>query len=214
MKTLTKKTILQCLISLKIDSSIEISEQDLVIKINIIYEHCKEFGDDDFKKATNQIIREGIELYGKLPKTALFLEKLGYKILPPKEQANIEVERIIEAANYPTSTLFDNEFTNATVKAYGGLKRINYDHFDKFNNNPTKRGWLKKELVEIWLSCQADNKRSKIPLMIEDSNNITFVGDKVKCQSMLDSSKQLEAPIDKTTEFINNIEHIQINKLK
>lgn len=191
-KILTKKTILQSLTTLRIDSSIEISEQDLDAKINIIYEQCKELaGDDDFKKATNQIICEGIELYGKLPKTALFLEKLGYKILSPKEQANIEVERIIEAANYPTSTLFDNEFTNAAVRAYGGLKKIYYDHFDKFNNNPIQRGWLKKQLVEIWLSCQADNKRSNIPLMIENSKNITFIGDKVKCQNILESSKQL-----------------------
>ena len=206
---LTKKTILQCLITLKIDSSIEISEQDLKEKTNIIYEQCKELRDetlcdDDFKKATNQIIREGIELYGKLPKTILFLEKLGFKKPSPKEQASIEAERIIEAAHYPSTTLFDNEFTNAAVIAYGGLGAINYDHFSSYNPNPTKREWLKKELVEVWLSCQADNKRKNTPFFVEGSNRITFVGDKVKCQNMLESSKQLEAP-DKKIEVISNI---------
>lgn len=193
MKMLTKKTILQCLTSLKIDSSIEISKQNLDEKIDIIYEQCKELGDDDFIKATNQIIREGTELYGKLPKVALFLEKAGYKQFSPKEQANIEVERIIDAAGYPTTTLFDNEFTNAAVESYGGLRKIYFDCFDKYNPDPKKREWVKKELVEIWLSCQADNKRKNTPLFVEDSSkNITFVGDKLKCQNLLDSSKQGE----------------------
>lgn len=101
MKMLTKKTILQCLTSLRIDSSIEISKKDLNAKIDIIYEHCKEFEDDDFKKATNQIIREGTELYGKLPKTALFLEKCIYykKELPTKTPYQLW----LEAGNQPKS---------------------------------------------------------------------------------------------------------------
>lgn len=194
MKMLTKKTILQCLTSLRIDSSIEISKQNLDEKVNIIYEQCQELGDDDFKKATNQIIREGIELYGKLPKAALFLEKAGYKTFSPKEQANIEAERIIEAASYPATTLFDNEFTNAAVEAYGGLRKIYFHLFDKFNPDPKKREWFKKELVEIWLSCQADNKRKNTPLFVEGGDSVKkiyFVGDKIKCQNILESSEQL-----------------------
>ncbi len=62
---LTKKLILEELIKIKIDHSIQISERELEIKINLLFEDCKEMTAEKFS-ANCKIIRES-DLFGKFP---------------------------------------------------------------------------------------------------------------------------------------------------
>lgn len=212
-KMLTKKNILQCLTNIKIDSSIEISEQDLDAKVNIIYDQCKELTDDEFKKATNQIICKGIELYGKLPKAALFLKKQQ----DPEEQAELEAERIIDTASYPCPVIFDNGFTNAALKAYGGIGKVYFDVHDSFNRDRKSRHWVKKELISIWIHCHFHGKTSNepsYPAISSKNDHIDLVGDKVKCQELLDSSQKLleEPRNEEMDKIIGKLEREWTNK--
>lgn len=151
----TKKIIHQNLTKLKIDNSISISDAEMDLKVNLLFDSCKSMTDEQFTKATNQIIMEGVELYGKLPKAALFLEKAGEKPQDITSIAKMQVAKILIEADhfFGGNYKFENPVTNATVKRYGGLCKLNFDLFDNSNDKPKQKEWVAKDLLEIWLQC-------------------------------------------------------------
>lgn len=62
---LTKKIVLECLIKIKVDHSIEISQNDLDIKVNLLYEDCK-YQPAELFIIQSETLRKG-KLFGKLP---------------------------------------------------------------------------------------------------------------------------------------------------
>ncbi len=169
------------------------------------------FTDQDFEEVVMKIIKKEDSLFGaKIPPIKWFLKYSGKQELDPKEQAEIETERIINTASYPCPVLFDNQFTNSAVGSYGGIGKVYFDVYDDFNCNRKSRHWVKRELVNIWLSCHADGKTSNkpsYPAIYSKSAPISFVGDKAKCLELLDSStKLLEEPKnDKMNKIFSKI---------
>ena len=208
MKELDEKLFKKGFIILRENFNFEISAAYL----SLIFETLKNrISDEEFNTATNRYLTEvTMEIWNKKygfngkPAIADWLEFFtGNKKLTLDEQAKIQVERIIDEAKYPENVIFDNEFTNATVATYGGLKKMNYDSFDNYNPSPKKREWLKKELVEIWLTCNMDNKRRSKPFIINSSHkNIEFIGNKDVCKNMIDRENLLEY---KQPKFIENL---------
>jgi len=152
---------------------------------------AKDFTDQDLKKAVMGIISNESSLFGNLPPIAMFLKYAGKQEKDPKEQAEIEAESIIETCSYPTPVLFDNELTNATLHSYGGIGTVYFDVYDSFNRNQKSRNWVKKELASIWLSCYETGNKSNKPSLPSGSGRnaeVSFIGDKVKCQELWDNS--------------------------
>lgn len=206
----SKTAINQGLIALAIDNSIDISNENLFdAKVNLTYADCKNLTDDQFTRAINKIRSSGLELYGKLPKSAVILENAGIKEVPIDTIASLEVARILDYANYycGNSVWFDNPTTNACVEVYGGISKIAWA-IDKTNDNKEDRKWIAKNLKEIWLQCYDGKKEKLTPcigksrpkifkyqkgvfstsddgyevegIFIEQAPEITFVGDKSK----------------------------------
>lgn len=216
MTNLTIEIVGKGLLTIALNYSLEIptlkdsKENEIASYLDIFYSKLKEkqFTKHEFFKAVNGIIDNEKDMFGKMPSFAMFLQYTGKLELTLEKQAQMQVERILEESTYPRSTLFDNEFTNSAVQAYGGIRKIYYDCFDKWNSNILKeRHWIKKELTEIWLNCQADNKRKSTPSIVDGQySRINFVGDEIICQKMIDEQKKLEAPnkINKIIAKIGN----------
>ena len=156
-----------------------------------------------------------------MPPVAVFVKLAGKQELTIEQQASNEVERILDQAGYAISVLFDNEYSNATVAKYGGMWKIYWDLNGYDNYNKKERNWLKKELVEIWLTCQSDNNRKSTPSIVEGNiDNIKFIGDNKKCQQMIDSkTKEIEKPVEAVDIIAQNIklnkeENFDFNKAK
>ncbi len=207
---LTKKTVEKNLAAMAVNFEFEAVKPYM----KLIFDQLtsENFTEDDFNKACNGIIKSETNFYGKKPPVAMFLKYADKKTLSLDQQAQTEAEKIIQASDYITATLFDNQTTNAAADAYGGLGKINYDLFDQYNAKRKDRGWLKKELIEIWLDCRTSGKRSNIPLGLSNAvrkDDITFIGDQATCQAMLDNSrKAIEAPsnpkVDEVVKSVGN----------
>lgn len=72
LNKITKKVILECLIRIKVDHGISISEQDLEAKVNLLYDDCKNMVVSQFIEKS-ELIRKS-KLYGRLPTNYEFLE--------------------------------------------------------------------------------------------------------------------------------------------
>lgn len=75
---LTKKIVLDCLMQIKIDHSITISENDLAAKVNLVFKDCKNMTAESFIKSC-ELLRMA-KLYNKLPTSS--------EILNPHEKTN------------------------------------------------------------------------------------------------------------------------------
>ena len=189
----TKKTIANCLLKIKIDHSIQISDSDFHAKVGILADDCQSLTDGQFTFASEKL-RKTDDLYGKFPKAGAFLEKAGLKSFTPDKEASIEADRIINQAeyHYGNDTLFDNPYTNAAVKSYGGLGKVKYQLFDSYNTN--SRNWVHRELKEIWLDCY-DGKKKDVTACIGNSSvkaGGVYVGDKEKCLALGNNLKEIE----------------------
>lgn len=71
---LTKKVILQQLMKIKIDHSIQISEAELDAKVNLLFEDCKDCSAELFIAISEKIRKQ--EMFGKLPANYLFSQKV------------------------------------------------------------------------------------------------------------------------------------------
>lgn len=72
LNRVTKRTILDCLMAIKIDHSIQISESDLEAKVNLLFADCKDISNSQFIERSNEIRKSN--LFGKLPKNIEFTE--------------------------------------------------------------------------------------------------------------------------------------------
>lgn len=79
---ITKKLILQELMKMKVDHSINISEKELEAKINLLFEDIKEMTAERFL-ANCEVLRKS-ELYGKLPANHQFLSPMKSEFNPSK----------------------------------------------------------------------------------------------------------------------------------
>jgi hypothetical protein len=140
----------------------------------------------------------------------------------PEKQAIIEVARILDHAKYylGNDVIFENQFTNATVKKYGGISKIAWDT-DKENDNPRPLEWVKKELIDLWLACYDGNHGSFEKCIgriqpdifhggkfIKRENALDFVGDKNRCLALM--NKTQEKPLNlsvqqKTSKIVSDI---------
>jgi len=145
------------------------------------------FTDQDFLQSLNAIINQEKTLFN-LPTKAMFLNYSNKKILTDDQKANIEVGKIIQAAQIGAPVLFDDEITNETVHRYGGIGRLTFDLFDNFNDSPRDRVWVEKELTENWLSYKASGLGSPIPSYpkgLGHDRPIKFIGNQEKCSELL-----------------------------
>ncbi|MHC4718656.1 MAG: hypothetical protein ACYS5V_16935, partial [Planctomycetota bacterium] len=117
----------------------------------LVYEKLKHLDKEQFSKGVSKIMQitaeEWNKKYGFGGKPALS-DWLGFfeqKEQSPEKQAIIEVTRILDYAKYywGNDVIFENQFTNATVKKYGGISKIAWD-IDKENDNPRPLEWVKK----------------------------------------------------------------------
>ena len=69
----------------------------------------------------------------------------------PEQQAIIQVARILDYASFylGNDVIFDNEFTNETVKKSGGIVKIAWD-INSENNNMEPLKWVRKSLQSSW----------------------------------------------------------------
>lgn len=211
----SKTAINQGLTALAIDNSIDISNQNLFdAKVNLTYSDCKNLTDEQFTRAINKIRSSGLELYGKLPKSAVILENAGIKEASTETIAALEVARILDYASYyyGNSVWFDNPTTNACVEVYGGIGKIAWA-IDKTNDNKEDGKWVSKNLKEIWLQCYDGKKERTQPCLgrskpkifhkgefIDQPIKIDFVGDETKYLAIEDKPKQsniIQLPIFK-----------------
>jgi hypothetical protein len=201
----SKTAINQGLTALAIDNSIDISNQNLFdAKVNLTYADCKNLTDEQFTRAIHKIRSSGLELYGKLPKSAVILENAGIKEASMDTIASLEVARVLDYASYyfGNSVWFDNPTTNACVEVYGGIGKIVWA-IDKTNDNKEDGKWVSKNLKEIWLQCYDGKKERNQPCLgrskpkifhkgelIDQPIKIDFVGDKTKYLAIEDKPKQ------------------------
>lgn len=188
---LTIETVTAGVTSIAVNYTLEASEAYQYL----IFEELEDkLTAEEFNKACKAIISQESVSYNKMPNVGVFLKYAKKQELDPEQQAELEAESIIDTASYPTPVLFDNEFTNAALHSYGDIGKVYFDIYDKYNHNPKSRNWVKKELKEIWLFCQINDKTSNkpsYPAISSKNDPVSFIGDKAKCQELLDSSQKL-----------------------
>lgn len=203
------------------------------LKLIFVILEAKGLTDQNLDKAVMGIISNETSLFGNLPPIAMFLKYAGKQEKDPKEQAILEVNKIINHVDGyygGNPVVFDNPTTNACVNGYGGIIQIAREV-----NSNSKRGWMVKNLQDIWIACFNDGLvenycRGRTPLkyfrhvkgkscrsengykmegiMVEEELQIDFVGDEAKCRELLGSSvKLLEEPKnDKIDKIVRKLE--------
>jgi len=159
--------------------------------IEALFLKIKDSPDDQLNKGFNKVMSISAEEWNKKygfggkPAIADWIEFFADKTtFTPEKEASIEVSRIINHAQYyyGNDTVFDNKTTNACIKTYGGLGKINYELFDNYNPKRADRTWVAKELRDIWLDCHSSGQGDFTPCTGNSSSRrIVYVGDKNKC---------------------------------
>ena len=147
---LSKKIIAESLLRIKINYSIDVSDTNLKIMTDTIFEICDDITDEQFNAATRKILKDGAELYGKLPPIAMFRELIFGKPLTTEELANKEVGEIIFSIDEGriNSTL---PATLKTLEMMGGIRSLQW-RTDPDNDNKQKLEWIRKEAKELWIA--------------------------------------------------------------
>lgn len=171
--------------------------------IEALFAQVKQFSDDQISKGLGKVMSVTAEEWNKKygfggkPAIADWVEFMSdKKTLSPDKIASIQADKIINHAEYyyGNDTLFDNPYTNAAVKAYGGLGRVTHQLFDKYNPKPVTRTWVHKELVSVWLNCYDGNEKDVTPCIGNSSVKlgVVYVGDKKKCLALSNNLKEIE----------------------
>jgi hypothetical protein len=173
--------------------------------IEALFAQVHQFSDAQISKGLSKVMsitaEEWNKKYGFGGKPAIadwvdfFADK---KSFTPEREAAVQADKIINHAEYycGNDTLFDNPFTNATVKAYGGLGTVKWKLFDPFNKDkkPGDRDWIHGKLKRIWLDCH-DGKKGDVTPFIGNSSvktKVVYVGDKEKCLALVNNLKEIE----------------------
>lgn len=196
--------------------------------IVLVYEQLKHLDKEQFSKGVSKIMQITAEEWNKKygfggrPAISDWVAFFVGKKQSPEKQALIEVARILDYAKYylGNDVIFENKFTNATVKKYGGICQIAWD-ISSENDNKRQLEWVKKDLVDLWLACYDGNHGSFERCIgriqsdifhdgkfIKIKNTLDFVGDKDKCLLLM--NKKEEKPLNlaiqqKTSEIVRDI---------
>ena len=127
--------------------------------IPLIYEQLKHLSDNDFTQGFNSLMaktrQEWSEQYdyGKTPTVAdwpnLWLKKTPLKL---KDQAAVEVEKILHEARYSFSSWKPNHEVTKKLLDSVSLKTIHFDLFDTWNENHKNKDFYRKNLIERWIA--------------------------------------------------------------
>lgn len=162
--------------------------------IGALYSQSQQFSDEQINKGFHKVMSTSAEdwnkKYGFGGKPAIsdwvgFMS--GNKKMSPEQEASIEADRIINHAEYyyGNDTLFDNPYTNACVKIFGGLGKIKFKLFDKYNPKPGDRDWTHKRLKSIWLDCYEGEKIDNTPCLGNSAiKSLDYVGNREKCLAL------------------------------
>jgi hypothetical protein len=175
-----------------------------------VYEKIKDLSQEEFKKSINKILamtqEDWNKKYGFGGKPAIadwLFFFTGNKAQTPERQAIIEVARILDYASYylGNDVVFDNPFTNAAVKAYGGITKVAWD-INKDNETKRPSEWVVKELKDFWLASCDGNKGSNEKCagrlqpeffsggkFVRKQNELDYVGDKESCLMLMDKTE-------------------------
>ena len=127
-----------------------------------LYHQTSRFSDNELNKGFAKIFSMSLEDWNKKygfggkPAIADWLVFFGAE--KPQDITSIakmQVAKILIEADhfFGGNYQFENPVTNATVKRYGGLRKLNWELFDSSNDKPKQKEWVVKEFVEIWLQC-------------------------------------------------------------
>lgn len=150
------------------DRNLKIPSEDW---LNSFFDKIKNIPDDKLISGFNKIMQipaqEWNQRYGFGGRPAIndWLEFFNHeKSLTPEKEASLEIAKVMDYANYyfGNSVDFGNPFTNAAVKAYGGIKKLAWD-IDKDNDNKRQREWVVKELRALWLDSYEGKKGDLTP---------------------------------------------------
>jgi hypothetical protein len=159
--------------------------------IEALYTQVAKFSDEQIAKGLDRVMKVSAEEWNKKygfggkPAISDWIEYLSdTKTLTTDKEASIEADRIINHAEYyyGNDTLFENAYTNACVKTYGGLGKIKFQLFDSLNPKPSSREWIHKEIKRIWIDCFDGKKRDTTPCIGNSSvkKEVVVIGDKVQ----------------------------------
>ena len=163
--------------------------------IEALYSQVNQFPDKQIAKGLGKVMAVTAEVWNKKygfggkPAIADWVEFISdKKTLSSEKEASIEADRIINHAEYyyGNDTLFDNPYTNATVKSYGGLGKVKHQLFDSYNPKPNSRDWVHRELKRIWIDCLDSKKKDTTPCIGNSriKGQVVYVGDKEKCLAL------------------------------
>lgn len=145
--------------------------------VNLTWKYLKaaDVTDQKFQECVNLLILGEIECdTKKRPNVQQWLEWLGKKqqVVSDKQTATQEVTKILNAAReYYGDLESDHSVTLKTVEDFGGLSSLKWS-LDADNPNQRKEEWLKKELLESWLTNHDLQKASlNNHLVLEESIN-------------------------------------------
>ena len=194
-----------------------------------LYEETKELTELDFarglKKINNISQEEWYKKYGFGGKPAM-IDWIGFFTGSTKQsseqQAIIQVARILDYASFylGNDVIFDNEFTNETVKKSGGIVKIAWDiNPDNPKIEPLK--WVRKNLIDLWLACYDGNHGSfdkcqgriqpdifSNGKFVKRKNELSYVGDKQSCLMLMNKTedKPLNLPVQqKMDKIVTNL---------
>jgi hypothetical protein len=121
----TRKTIDECLLMIKLDHSINVSDTEFKMRGKMLFDLFADVTDEQFNAATHKMLSDGVELYGKFPTSAMFRELIFGKPLTTEELANKEVGEIIFSIDEGriNSTL---PATLKTLEMMGGIRSLQW----------------------------------------------------------------------------------------
>ena len=190
----------------------------------LVFEKLKDLSQDEFDKGINKILGIGAEEWNKTygfngtPRLADWQGFFGSKQQSSKNQAIIQVARILDYASCyrGNDVIFDNQFTNETVKKSGGITKIAWDiNSDNDDIEPLK--WVRKGLIDLWLACYDGNHGSFEKCQgriqpdifnngkwVKRKNELSYVGDKQSCLLLMNKTedKPLNLPVQQKMDKI------------
>jgi hypothetical protein len=198
MTNLTKKTIGEGLAAISVNFGLELKPEYIILVFNQLKD---KLDDNEFLMAVNKILNSQETFYNKMPRIATFLKYAEKQQLTIEQQAKIEVEHIIEHAKGYISgqIIFDNPTTNAVARDYEkGISYINNHLTNNWLDYRKSEATIRKELLEKWLIYQHDKIESNSIIKIDESNNFTMIGDKIKCKAILHKNSKLIEQTEQT----------------
>lgn len=197
-----KTTLVECVSMLKVNFSLNVTQEDLQLYCRMAYPILAKHGvtDDALRGATIGIIEKTTKNnFRALPCVGDLLEALGLAPKSEKELAESQAEVVLEEiGKFHTvpqyKIMFDDQVTNYVIQnTFGGMSAISWE-LNQFNENKSKPEWVKKRFIEAYKSAKERGKGQSTPVIsasqaLHDDGGVRIVGDAAKCATMLESKK-------------------------